>query len=883
MAAVYAANINPSNTKQSTGIVVDNNLSTSKIVVFTGHMVTGKLVLRNILSYPCIINSVTAPQLFKVTQDECSGHTLKENDTCAVTYTYLTTKPAYPGPIERQDAVFHINSKTGKTDYTVGVRHVNLKHFVELPLAANGNKKLISAYVRAAYATPDGQYLYVATADGVAVGTYDGHAYQWRTVNKVDGLPSNNIRDMAVATDSSGKVTALYVATAPRDSYYDPVSRVIDHRVARKNTHKEIEKTSCQNNDSNTVGGISKIKLDGSGVYWTIPSNGAYSLSLSQDADGHPVALFVGTLKGVERLSNIQQDNVPATIDWSSSSVPTALVSATYERTTGKPVQLFAVNERQFPNNSIYSIDPDTAKITDNFSGDDYYDAIYATFGDSGIPTGLFAGGVILGSPCVAVVDRIKLAGGMERLWRYTNFAPSDIDARVFKLMVATDASGNPTQLFVGSAIYHDLPSPGSITKLKNLDASQPIEDWHFQINDMQDFAGMNLLRDYKGDYALYASWNNNLYGSQLYKLTDLNADFPKTTVVTSGEIPDTGFVSHNSVAGTVDSDGNLASLFIAPGFGGMMRFKLENENIVSVWHNLGDEVGLPPPRLFVTANTDGVPISLYASYHDVHLSPYSLALNPDTGKTIVQKKYPYSSNTFGAIYATADSTGVPTHLYTYLEFTSPGSSTFYELNLSDLSIFNPWKEATGIISDIYASADSSGIPTHIYVIQWDSQLSGHLYKAYTTDKPSALDNLFYLTGTTDSSGITTSLYASAKSTSGSIIYRVNPNNFNSVWSKSWSNVKQIDSMFVTPKPDASQNLHFYTGFSNLEEGKYLLAYTVDTLTAGSAPSNWNMVSRKDGLPGDKVGNIYVTTDTAGNPHAIYVGTSNGLAMTYLR
>ncbi|MGD9152736.1 MAG: hypothetical protein PVG30_03645 [Gammaproteobacteria bacterium] len=189
----------------------------------------------------------------------------------------------------------------------------------------------INATVYARYVTPDGNHMYLATSEGVKIGIRSPKRdWSWKTVTKDQGLPGNNIDDLAVATDKNGNATALFVASA---------------------------------NIKSGKGGISKIKLDGSGVYWTVDVNctcksGDFTLSLTQNSAGLPVVLFAKTGKGLMKLSNLAQDYIPATIQWLDPKLANYSVLVTYKHSTGELVKLYAL--KKINDNLLYLYDINT-------------------------------------------------------------------------------------------------------------------------------------------------------------------------------------------------------------------------------------------------------------------------------------------------------------------------------------------------------------------------------------------------------------------------------------------------------------------------------------------------------------------------------------------
>lgn len=203
--------------------------------------------------------------------------------------------------------------------------HIAFLLFVLLPLLCGAaharvitNQAPINAIVSAQYVTPDGNHMYLATSEGVKIGVRSLQKdWSWKTVTKNQGLPDNNVDSLAVATDKNGNVTALFVASA---------------------------------NIDNGKGGMSKVKLDGSDVYWTVDINctrrlGDITLSLTQDNTGLPVVLFVETGEGLMKLINLAQNYTPATIQWVDPKLANYSIIVTYNHSTGAPVKLYALKE----------------------------------------------------------------------------------------------------------------------------------------------------------------------------------------------------------------------------------------------------------------------------------------------------------------------------------------------------------------------------------------------------------------------------------------------------------------------------------------------------------------------------------------------------------
>lgn len=178
----------------------------------------------------------------------------------------------------------------------------------------NNQAPAINATVSARYITPDEKHMYLATSKGVKIGTRSPQKnWSWKIVTQDQGLSGNNVDNLVVATDKNGNVTALFVAST---------------------------------NIQSGKGGISKVKLDGSGVYWTIDcirKLGSITLSLTQDNTGHPVVLFVETGKGLMKLTNLAQNYIPATMHWFDPKLTNCSILITYDYTTGIPVKLYAL------------------------------------------------------------------------------------------------------------------------------------------------------------------------------------------------------------------------------------------------------------------------------------------------------------------------------------------------------------------------------------------------------------------------------------------------------------------------------------------------------------------------------------------------------------
>lgn len=195
----------------------------------------------------------------------------------------------------------------------------------------NNQANKSNATVSARYITPDGNRTYLATNEGIKIGTRSHKKdWSWKIVTEDQGLPDNNVNDLAIATDKNGNVTALFAASANIDS---------------------------------GKGGISKVKLDGSGVYWTVDVNCTrqpedLTLSLTQDSAGIPIALFAKTGEGLMRLSNLSQDHAPATTQWIDSDLANYSVLVTYNHSTGTPVKLYALNKVNKKLLYLYDVNP---------------------------------------------------------------------------------------------------------------------------------------------------------------------------------------------------------------------------------------------------------------------------------------------------------------------------------------------------------------------------------------------------------------------------------------------------------------------------------------------------------------------------------------------